>query len=131
MATWRAERLTKASAVANDERRRHAEISDLVLPCPNFEKMESGTAAGGAERVALSRMSEMGIGVGLHPVYNAARRLYGRRGYVPDGRGVTYKTNREVVIADDNLVLHFEKKIPIPISTGSGDLSPQYSLGTN
>lgn len=28
--------------------------------------------------------SEMGIGVGLHPVYNAAQRLYGRRGYVPE-----------------------------------------------
>jgi len=48
-----------------------------------------------------------------------------RRGYVPDGLGITYRNEfiREgaVVGVDDDLVLHFRKKLSIPISTGMSD----------
>jgi hypothetical protein len=38
------------------------------------------------------RSGVVGIGVGLHPSYNAAQRLYVKRGYIPDARGITYIT---------------------------------------
>jgi GNAT superfamily N-acetyltransferase len=42
-----------------------------------------------AETEAARRSSVVGITVGLHPGYNAAPRLYAKRGYIPDGRGIT------------------------------------------
>lgn len=50
-----------------------------------------------AEWIIAERSKIAGIGVGLHPGYNAAQRLYVRRGYVPDGRGVTYITLKTVL----------------------------------
>src|SRR5215469_2316693 len=44
-----------------------------------------------AEREAARRSGVVGIGVGLHPGYNAAQRLYVKRGYIPDARGITYR----------------------------------------
>lgn len=69
-----------------------------------------------AEREAARRSGVVGIGVGLHPGYNVAQQLYAKRGYIPDGRGVTYR-NRFVeegasVVVDDNLVLHLTKQLP-------------------
>jgi GNAT superfamily N-acetyltransferase len=68
-----------------------------------------------AERVALSRARFVAIGVGLHPGYNAAQRLYVRRGYVPDGLGVTYEDRYvqegELVRFDNELALHFVKTL--------------------
>lgn len=51
--------------------------------------------------------------------YNAAQRLYARRGYVPDGLGVTYEgryvDEGQQVPMDDALVLHFTKDLgPTP-----------------
>ncbi len=68
-----------------------------------------------AEREAARRSPVVGIAVGLHPGYNAAQRLYGKRGYIADGRGITYR-NRFVeegtrVVVDDDLVLHFTKQL--------------------
>jgi GNAT superfamily N-acetyltransferase len=41
-----------------------------------------------AERLAAERgVSTLGITVGLFDAYGPAQRMYGRRGYVPDGRG--------------------------------------------
>ena len=57
----------------------------------------------------------MGIGIGLHPGYNAAQRLYGKRGYIPDGRGITYRDRflkeGEHIVLDDDLVLHLTKRL--------------------
>lgn len=66
-----------------------------------------------AEAEVSSRSGVVGIGVGLHPGYNAAQRLYVERGYVPDGRGITYR-NRfvqegDTVTVDDDLVMHFTR----------------------
>jgi len=56
-----------------------------------------------------------GIGVGLHPGYSAAHRLYVARGYIPDGRGVTshgkYVREGESVAFDDELVLWMTKQL--------------------
>ena len=67
------------------------------------------------ERLIRERSAIAGIGVGLHPGYNAAQRMYVLRGYVPDDRGVTYK-NRYVVEGetlpfDDDLVLYLTKDL--------------------
>ena len=67
-----------------------------------------------AESEVARRSGVVGIGVGLHPGYNAAQRLYVKRGYIPDARGITYR-NRFVeegasVAVDDDLVMHFTKQ---------------------
>lgn len=68
-----------------------------------------------AEETVAQRSRLVGIGVGLHPGYNGAQRLYVLRGYVPDGLGVTYKDEYvsmdQVVNFDDDLVLHFTKEL--------------------
>ncbi len=68
-----------------------------------------------AEARAAERSDTVGIGVGLFSDYGAAQRLYIRRGYIPDGRGL-YVHDRvvqygESVIVDDDLVLNFTKQL--------------------
>lgn len=41
-----------------------------------------------AERYAARRASKVGICVGIFDAYGPAQRLYAKRGYIPDGRGV-------------------------------------------
>lgn len=41
-----------------------------------------------AEQLIATRATKAGITVGLFAAYGAAQRLYAKRGYVPDGRGV-------------------------------------------
>jgi hypothetical protein len=43
---------------------------------------------GHAERFASSRVRKLGVCVGIFDAYGPAQRLYVRRGFVPDGRGV-------------------------------------------
>jgi GNAT superfamily N-acetyltransferase len=68
-----------------------------------------------AEAEVAQNSGVVGIGVGLHPGYNAAQRLYVRRGYIPNGRGVTYQDRYidegSYVLLDDDLVLHFTKQL--------------------
>ena len=56
-----------------------------------------------------------GIGVGMTPDYGAAQRLYVLRGYVPDGRGLSYRGHYpkpgEEITVDDNLALYLTKKL--------------------
>lgn len=90
------------------------EIQDLnVLP----EFRRQGIASrllDDVEALAGERSSVVGIGVGLHPGYNAAQRLYGKRGYIPDGSGITYRDRfleeGEQIVLDDDLVLHLTKQ---------------------
>lgn len=65
------------------------EINDLNV-VEEFRRRGVGTALiREAERLAAARgHARIGIGVGAPPDYDAARRLYPRLGYVPDGRGV-------------------------------------------
>lgn len=67
------------------------------------------------EAQVARRYSAVGIGVGLHAGYNAAQRLYVSRGYIPDGRGVTYRDQYVgqyvQVMLDDDLILHLTKQL--------------------
>jgi len=91
------------------------EIQDLNV-LPEFRRQRiASRLLDQAEALVAQRSSVAGIAVGLHPGYNAAQRLYVKRGYVPDGRGVTWH-NRYVeegaqVILDDDFVLHLTKRL--------------------
>lgn len=91
------------------------EINDFNV-LPRFQKQGIGTALmGEAERVIAARSPVAGIGVGMHQGYGAAQRLYARRGYVPDGRGLMTHERPvvpgESVRVDDGLALYFTKQL--------------------
>jgi ribosomal protein S18 acetylase RimI-like enzyme len=56
-----------------------------------------------------------GLGVGLYDGYGNAQKLYVKRGYMPDGRGITYDnkslTYGNQVVLDDDLCLMFTKEL--------------------
>lgn len=95
------------------------EIMDLnVLPA--YRKMGIGSLLlDCTEKEAATKSQIIGIGVGLYAGadggYGSAQRLYVKRGYIPDGKGVTY--NYEPTVPgnsyplDDELVLWFTKKL--------------------
>ena len=91
------------------------EIEDFNV-LPKFRRQGIGTCLmNEAESKISQRSSIAGIGVGLYSDYGAAQRLYVLRGYIPDGRGITYgkrivKFGEEVRV-DDDLVLHLTKKL--------------------
>jgi GNAT superfamily N-acetyltransferase len=91
------------------------EIQDFnVLPV--YRRQGIGTRLlDDAERIIARRSPVAGIGVGLYADYGAAQRLYVRRGYVPDGRGIFVNERcvqpGEQVIVDDDLVLYFTKTL--------------------
>jgi GNAT superfamily N-acetyltransferase len=93
------------------------EIQDLnVLPA--FQKRGIATQLlDRAEAEIAGRSAVAGIGVGLHPGYNNAQKLYVKRGYIPDGRGVTcrdrYVQEGEQVVLDDDLVLHLTRRLDV------------------
>ena len=64
------------------------EISDFNVLAKCRRKGIGGTLMDAAETIAAKSCGVVGLGVGLHPGYGSAQRLYVRRGYVPDGAGV-------------------------------------------
>ena len=91
------------------------EIQDLNV-LPEFRRKGLATVLlDRAEEEISGRSSVAGIGVGLHPGYNQAQRLYAKRGYIPDGRGVTYRDRYveegALVVLDDDLILHLTKPL--------------------
>ncbi|KJV55109.1 acetyltransferase family protein [Orientia chuto str. Dubai] len=95
------------------------EIMDLNV-LPSFRKMGIGSLLlDTAEKEAATKSQIIGIGVGLYAGedggYGPAQRLYIKRGYIPDGKGVTY--NYQPIIPgnsyplDDDLVLWFTKRL--------------------
>ena len=91
------------------------EIQDLnVLPA--FRRRGIATRLlDRAEAEIAARSAVAGIGVGLHPGYNVAQRMYGKRGYILDGRGLTWRNayvpEGALVRVDDDLVLHLTKRL--------------------
>ncbi|MFN9943674.1 MAG: GNAT family N-acetyltransferase, partial [bacterium] len=70
------------------------EIMDLNV-LPHYRKMGVGSLLlDCVEKEAAKKSQIIGIGVGLYAGsdggYGAAQRLYIKRGYIPDGKGVTY-----------------------------------------
>ena len=89
------------------------ETQDLNVR-PDFRRRGIGSALlDEAERRIAERSDFAGIGFGLYADYGAAQRLYVKRGYVPDGRGLHYGVNPavagETYRVDDDLVLYLVK----------------------
>lgn len=73
-----------------------------------------------AEKQAATRCDEVGLGVGLYyePLgggYGSAQKLYVKRGYIPNGLGITYNYKPleygQQVTLDDDLILWFTKRL--------------------
>ena len=68
-----------------------------------------------AEKIAAEYADTVYLGVGLHSGYGSAQRMYVRRGYIPDGKGVWYGDKVCPQYADcrndDDLVLYLYKKL--------------------
>ena len=91
------------------------EVNDFNV-LPDVRRRGIGTALmDEAERRVAARSKIAGIGVGLFQDYGAAQRLYVRRGYVPDGRGITAHGKRlawgDDAKIDDDLVLWLTKAL--------------------
>jgi GNAT superfamily N-acetyltransferase len=91
------------------------EISDFnVLPA--YRKQGIGTRLMDRVEAEASRLcDEVGLGVGLHAGYGPAQRMYVKRGYVPDGKGLHHAERQlregEEIVNDDDLVLYFTKRL--------------------
>ncbi|ULL13753.1 GNAT family N-acetyltransferase [Paenibacillus sp. H1-7] len=90
------------------------EINDFNVIPPLRKKGIGSTLMEAVEQLALDRYGIVGIGVGLYDSYGSAQRMYVKRGYIPDGRGVMYNQQPVVpgseVRADDDLNLYFTKQ---------------------
>lgn len=68
-----------------------------------------------AEQHACKKSLKVGLGVGLLKDYGAAQRLYMKRGYLPDGKGISYACEPvgygQQVCADDDLLLWLVKHL--------------------
>jgi CYTH domain-containing protein len=91
------------------------EIVDLNVLIEHRRRGVASALLDEAEARIAPLSREAGIAVGLHPGYNAAQRLYGLRGYVPDARGVTHHgvpvAEGDSAPFDDDLVLHLVKPL--------------------
>ena len=67
-----------------------------------------------AEERAFQKCPQVCLGVGMHPGYGSAQRMYMQRGYIPDGSGLWYQDRPLEVgancINDDDLVLYLIKR---------------------
>jgi ribosomal protein S18 acetylase RimI-like enzyme len=91
------------------------EVADFNV-LPEWRRRGFGKALmDDAERRIAEKSPVAGIGVGMTADYGAAQRLYVKRGYIPDGRGLTYDGNvlahGESTLNDDSLVLYFTKAL--------------------
>lgn len=94
------------------------EIMDLNV-LPQFRNQGIGSLLlDMAEKTAFEQGSVVGLGVGLYAGedggYGMAQRLYVKRGYIPDGNGLTWNYDKiapgSQVVLDDDLVLWFTKR---------------------
>jgi GNAT superfamily N-acetyltransferase len=91
------------------------EIQDFNV-LPKFRRRGIGSGLmDAAEALVASRSAVVGIGVGLYADYGTAQRMYVRRGYLPDGRGLVYEGKQvppgELVRNDDSANLMFTKSL--------------------
>lgn len=68
-----------------------------------------------AEQIAGSHADTVYLGVGMHSGYGSAQRMYVKRGYIPDGKGVWYDENvaqpYQPYNNDDSLILYLSKRL--------------------
>ena len=91
------------------------EIMDLNVLPPYRNKGIGSQLLEVAEQLAATRTQVVGLGVGLYRDYGNAQKLYIKKGYIPDGQGVTYDYKSVIpgksALVDDDLVLWFTKKL--------------------
>ena len=107
--------LTWNSQYENFRRNNIPEIVDLNV-LPDFRKAGVGSMMmQKAEDAAASHVNIVGIGVGLYSDYGPAQRLYVKRGYIPDAKGITCEYISTVpghdYRLDDDLILWFTKEL--------------------
>ncbi len=107
--------LKKQSAYSPFCEKNIPEISDLNV-LPEFSNQGIGSALLElAEQEARKISTRVGIGFGLSADYGEAQRLYIKKGYLPDGKGITYDDkpiDKGIKISlDDNLILWLSKKL--------------------
>jgi len=93
------------------------EIHDLVTARRHRGRgVATGLIAALEQAAASGGRTSIGLGVGLYADYGAAQRLYPLLGYLPDGRGITYRYQPvdpgSSVPVDDDLVLWLTKSVP-------------------
>lgn len=86
---------------------------------PPFRKRGLGTLLlDTIEEFAFLSHDVIGIGFGLYADYGTAQRMYVKRGYIPDGRGVMAGNAPVVpgsmVRIDDDLAIYLTKARPVP-----------------
>lgn len=91
------------------------EVQDFNV-LPKFRRRGIGSGLmDAAEALVAERSDVVGLGVGLYADYGTAQRMYVRRGYIPDGRGILYNLQQvppgEMVRVDDDAVLMFTKSL--------------------
>jgi GNAT superfamily N-acetyltransferase len=91
------------------------EVHDLNVVPSHWRRGIATRLMDELERLAGERAKAVGIGVGMHPGYGPAQRMYVLRGYVPDARGLSYDDRPvkagEKLPVDDGLNLHFVKTL--------------------
>jgi GNAT superfamily N-acetyltransferase len=91
------------------------EIQDLNVLPRHRKKGVGTTLIAHCEALASQRTDTIGIGVGLHPGYNNAQRLYTKLGYILDGHGVHYNNFPVKMGASyrfgDDLIIYFTKML--------------------
>lgn len=69
------------------------------------------------ERAREDGYTIIGLAVGLYQDYGKAQRLYVKMGYIPDGRGITYKHQQVIpgntYTVDDDLLLWLTKSLEL------------------
>ena len=91
------------------------EIVDFNV-LPKFRKQGVGTQLMNQAESEIAKVSPVaGIGVGMDSDYGAAQRLYVKRGYIPDGRGLRYRGHYpaygEKITMGDDLALYLTKDL--------------------
>ena len=91
------------------------EISDLNVLLKCRRKGIGSALMDAAESIVAEESAVVGLGVGLHPGYGSAQRLYVRRGYVPDGAGVVVDGDAvpegATIRLNDSAVLRMTKEL--------------------
>ncbi|GAA2838666.1 GNAT family N-acetyltransferase [Kribbella solani] len=91
------------------------EIQDFNVLPPYRRRGIGTTLMDAAEELVATRSPVVGIGVGLYADYGTAQRMYARRGYIPDGKGLMYDNRPvppgELVRNDDSANLMYTKQL--------------------
>jgi GNAT superfamily N-acetyltransferase len=99
------------------------EIQDFNVLAAYRRRGVGGALMDAAERLAATRSPVVGLGVGLYADYGSAQRMYARRGYIPDGRGIMYAGEPvppgESVRVDDDACLFYTRDLDVR-GTGTG-----------